>query len=152
MTHDELTALEALEKVTTIGPWLVSHLHVLYYIAVRDDATETSIAQIDRKQDVAFIAALRNAAPDLIAAAKKAGQWEENYTTLLKLQAAADSHNATLRAVLAQAEAALEDIARERGVIWEPGKDTAPKWMKHAREMSSAARAALDAIRKLKVD
>jgi hypothetical protein len=94
MTLD-LDELERLEREATAGPWRVSP-HAIHYVDTAGERSDTvckcyqdSPKRGEPAPDATFIAALRNAAPALIARARRADELEA------ELQAVKDSLTAT---------------------------------------------------------
>ena len=90
MTLD-LDALEKLEQEATAGSWRVSP-HATHYVDTTGERSDTvckcyqdSPKRGEPVPDAALIAALRNAAPALIARARRADELEAEVKSLLEL-------------------------------------------------------------------
>jgi len=162
MTHDELNALEALEKEATKGPW--KRFSKNGVVAVMKGARELihwmgfdHDAGFKRKaaENVAFIATIRNAAPTLIALARCEIEREarvsthapgchtwgpRHYDCLMR------RYEAT-RAALTKAQEALEPIVA--GMEDDPDYGPTVRMSAISQENMTRARSALDAIRKV---
>lgn len=71
LTPERLAELKALEKAATAGPWVTRFDGAVYREVVRG---EVPVCEHASREEAALIAALRNAAPALIAAAKREAQ------------------------------------------------------------------------------
>jgi acyl-CoA reductase-like NAD-dependent aldehyde dehydrogenase len=110
-----------------------------------------SLAEHDsfpRTQDV-----LRKCAAALTAQAEMIAELERQNGEHIQNAAAAISNSADALAKSLQAERqrdaavkVLREIAKPRGVIWEPGKSTADGWRKHFSDIQFTAKIALAAI------
>lgn len=107
-----IETLEALEQAATPGPWKFwdSHINEIEPEIAGPDRTVIMRSRIN--EDADFIAALRNAAPALIAAAKEADELRADRDAANEIFNAQSATIANLRSLLAKAGETLEPFAR----------------------------------------
>lgn len=144
MTHDELTALEALEREASAAPWEADGSWIF-----------SEAGAIGTDDDRVFIAAIRNAAPALIAAGRCEIEREARFSTHAPgchtwgprhYDCLMRRYEATC-ATLTQAQEALEPIVA--GMEDDPDYGPTVRMSAISQENMTRARSALDAIRKV---
>lgn len=114
MSEIDYAALEALEKAATPGPWDTNRRLEIGPRSTADDQSEGMMlprAYAEGIDDAAFIVAIRNVAPALIAKAKEADEYEKHLVALKTLVDIASYEHDRVCSLLAKADEKLEPFA-----------------------------------------